>query len=131
MYESESATEEREQRLEKFYVYRSLHRDESWGAMILCDSTVARLPNIDFGMRVFATNEKEAIGKAKMVYDRIHAYDSDKENMRRFVAASLKYCLRRYETEKIAAEKAVECAVHTLNKYNEHFNQLEKEDNNE
>lgn len=111
--------------LERFYVYRSLHRDESWGALIIGNSLSERLPNIDFGMRVFATNEKEAIGKAKIIYDRIHAYDSDKENMRRFVAASLKHFIQNNSAE-VAAEKAVEYAVATLDKYNNYFNKVEK-----
>ena len=114
--------------LEGFYVFRSLHSDESWGALIIGSSMPSKLPNIDFGMKVYATNEKEAIGNAKTIYDRIHAYDSDKENIRRFAAAALKYFIQDC-SEQIAAEKSMKYAVALLDEYNKHFNEVEKENN--
>jgi len=90
--------------LEKFYVYRSLNNDETWGAVTL-HNYLSILPNVDFGMRIFAKNEKEAIGKAKATYDKIHVYDSDKENIRRFAAAALKHFIKYDADVSIAAEK--------------------------
>ena len=75
--------------LEKFYVYRSLGEEERWGALIL-DSGLGRLPNISFGMRIFAINEKAAIARARNLYEEIHKYDSDKDNVRRFACSILK-----------------------------------------
>lgn len=117
--------------VERFYVYRSLHRDESWGAIIMSGGMPHGLPNIDFGMKIYARNEKEAIAKGKLNYDKIHTYDSDKENIRRFAAAALKHCMKKYESKGTAASKAMEYAVLINAEFNEHFRQLEEEKNNE
>jgi len=118
--------------VEKFYVYRSLHHDESWGAIIMTSTNGMPhgLPNIDFGMRVFARNEKEAITKAKLTYDKIHSFDSDKENIRRFAAAALKQCILKYETREMAAREAMQIAVQTNNEFNKYFAELTKEETN-
>ncbi|MHA2280149.1 MAG: hypothetical protein ACXAC5_04645 [Promethearchaeota archaeon] len=123
--------------LETFYVYRSLHSDESWGA-VLADADIRKLPNIDFGMRVYAINEKGAIARARYLYEKIHAYDSDKENVRRFVAAALKTTSAHYigkgplsevsdaqirELSKIATKMA----IMANEEYNNYFEQLQKE----
>lgn len=79
--------------LETFYVYRSLHSDESWGAALGC-ATIASLPNIDFGMTVYARNEKEAIARAKDLYERIHHLDSDRNNVREFAKEALNSVVR-------------------------------------
>jgi len=55
--------------LDSFYVYRSLHSDESWGA-ILSQCNTFKLPNISFGMKVYARNEREAIIRARDLYER-------------------------------------------------------------
>lgn len=110
--------------LEKFYVYRSLNNDETWGAVILTNN-LSILPNVDFGMRVFAKNEKEAIGKAKATYDKIHVYDSDKENVRRFAAAALKYFIAENKDAEVVATNVMKYAVAMLNEYNQYFNELE------
>lgn len=114
--------------LEKFYVYRSLQNDESWGALLLGSRLAEKLPNLDFGMRIFASNSKEAISKAKVIYDRIHVYDSDKENIRRFAAAALKSCISRFNDDapRIAKE-SMKYAIALLEEYNKHFNKLETE----
>lgn len=84
---SEQTTEE-DNDLEKWYVYRSLHSDESWGAVII--DTGAILPNCDFLMKVFAKNEKEAIARGRNLYEKIHKFDTTIENMRRFLSATVK-----------------------------------------
>jgi len=111
--------------LERFYVYRSLNPDESWGAVI-CEGNLDKLPNIDFGMRVFAVNEKEAIARAKKEYDKIHAHDSDKENVRRFAAAALKHFILN-ESPEVAAKKSMSCAIALLEQYNTYFQGLKDE----
>jgi len=107
------------QALEKFYVYRSLHSDESWG-VVLVSGEMHKLPNITFGMKVFEVNEKAAIAKAKKIYDRIHLYDNDKRNVREFVAA---YIYKGYKA-KAALRKAIEMNE----EYKEHFKGLEEND---
>jgi len=113
--------------LETFYVYRSLHSDESWNA-VLADSSLRKLPNIDFGMRVFAINEKEAIARAKDLYEKIHAYDSDKENIRRFAAAALKSTVTYHIGNKLNDEDikklsalTMRLAVELNKEYNKYF----------
>jgi len=110
--------------LEKFYVYRSLHSDESWGA-ILADSSIQKLPNIAFGMKVFALNEKEAIGKAKRMYDRIHMYDNDKRNVREFAAAIFE-CFAEHDGDT-AADMTLQYAIELNKKFKQHFERLEEE----
>lgn len=117
--------------VEKFYVYRSLHNDESWGAIIMVGEMPHGLPNIDFGMRIFARNEKEAIAKGKLNYDKIHTYDSDKENIRRFAASALKTFTERGEDSELAAKNAIKYAVQLNKEYNEYFRSLEKGNDNE
>jgi hypothetical protein len=117
--------------IEKFYVYRMLDEESRWGAVILGDKLTERLPNLAFGMKVFAPNEKEAIAKAKVVYDRIHAYDSDKENIRRFASAVLKSfsVYARGAADKEIAEMATEVmkfAAKTNEEYNKYFRELEE-----
>ena len=73
--------------LEHYYVYRSLHSDESWGAVLSISST-GKLPNLDFGMHIYARNEKEAIGRARDIYERVHKLDSSRDNIKRFAAAA-------------------------------------------
>jgi hypothetical protein len=123
--------------LETFYVYRSLHSDESWGAVLACGS-IRKLRNIDFGMRVYAVNEKDAITRARYLYEKIHAYDSDKENVRRFAAAALKSTSAHYigkgplnkvsdEEIRELAKITMKMAVETNEEYNRHFERLQKE----
>jgi len=122
--------------LETFYVYRSLHSDESWRA-VLADGNLRKLPNIDFGMRVYAINEKEAITRARYLYEKIHAYDSDKENVRRFAAAALKSTSAHYigrgplssisdEDIKKLAVVTMRMAVELNEEYNRHFEKKEE-----
>lgn len=114
--------------LEKFYVYRSLNNNESWGAVVIGYDSLDKIPNIDFGMRIFAINEKQAIAKAKSTYDKIHAYDSDKENIRRFAAAALKSLVKADLKPDQAAAQAIVYAVQTNNKYNSYFEKRKKQD---
>jgi len=114
-----------DQAIEKWYVYRSLNQDEAWGAIII-DNEIGRLPNIDFGMKVFAINEKEAITRAKKEYDKIHAYDSDKENVRRFAASALKHFIKNDDAD-VAAKKAINYSVALLKEYNKYFKGIEDE----
>jgi len=111
--------------LEKFYVYRSLHSDESWGA-VLVSGEISKLPNIAFGMKVFAFNEKEAIGKAKQIYDRLHVYDNDKRNIREFAIGALRYFSKMGPTA--AANKAMAYAIKMNDRYKKHFEKLTKEE---
>lgn len=117
--------------IEKFYVYRTLGPDNTWGAIILGDRMAERLPNLSFGMKIFAQNEKLAVAKAKEVYDKIHAYDSDKENVRRFISSVLKSLLSHapnadYNDTQAIAEKALKIAVQCNDEYNKYFEELEK-----
>ncbi len=113
-------------RLEKFYVYRSLNNDESWGTVLL-DGSLTKLPNVSFGMRIFAINETEAIARAKKEYDKIHAYDSDKENVRRFAAAALKQVMKHEMNASVVAKKVMKYSLNLLKEYNEHFKRIENE----
>ena len=110
-------------KLEKFYVYRGLNNDESWGTVVL-DGDLRRLPNVSFGMRVFAINETEAITRAKKEYDKVHAHDSDKENIRRFAAAALKSVIG---TGDHVVKRTMEYAIDLNDKYIEHFKRIEDE----
>ena len=111
--------------LEKFYVYRSLHSDESWGAVLL-PGDICRLPNIAFGMKVYAISEKEAISKAKQTYDKIHIYDNDKKNIREFVKELLVSAPAVY-TDNL--NEIMSCAVEMNEIFKKHFKELEQ--NNE
>ena len=111
--------------LEKFYVYRSLHSDESWGAVLL-PGDICRLPNIAFGMKVYASNEKEAVSQAKQVYERIHIYDNDKKNIREFVCAILS---KEGMAGTTAIKNILTNAITINEQFNNHFKRLEK--NNE
>ena len=112
-------------KLETFFVYRSLHSDESWGT-VLGDSPISNLPNADFVMKVFATNEKEAITKARKLYEKIHHYDSDKDNVRRFACSALKAMVSKYSDVKAATEAAMGYAVEMNTKFTEHFKKMNK-----
>lgn len=114
--------------LETFYVYRSLHSDESWGAALGC-GTIASLPNIDFGMTVYASNEKEAIARARDLYERIHHLDSDRNNVREFAKEALNSVvrskLRKGEKiegkEKEIAKSTMKVAVEMNDEFKRHF----------
>jgi len=125
--------------LEKFYAYKSLHSDESWGAM-LAIAGLYKLPNVSFGMMVYAINEKEAISKARVLYERIHKWDSDKDNVRRFVTAALNEMLQTYKEKHpdmpldqweyhLIGDMAVRSAVETNQSFVKHFDKLEEEFN--
>ena len=79
--------------LEKWYVYRSLHSDESWGAMLIDAREV--LPNCDFVMKVYATNEKEAIGRGRDLYEKVHKNDGKKDNIKRLTASTISTVLAK------------------------------------
>lgn len=119
--------------IEKFYVYRELGDVSKWGALILGDTLPDRLPNLAFGMKVFAVNEKEAITKAKEIYDKVHAYDSDKENIRRFASSALKSYTNRYNMDmrevdiENTAKAVMKIAIKMNEEYNKYFEELEKE----
>lgn len=118
--------------LETFYVYRSLHSDESWGAL-LADAPIYKLPNIAFGMMVHAENQKQAISRARDLYERIHANDSDKKNIREFSTCVLGAVSRAMlknggsfdgKEEKIT-RSALKIAVKMNEIFNEHFLDIE------
>jgi hypothetical protein len=123
--------------LETFYVYRSLHSDESWNAVLgIC--RISKLPNVDFGMRVFAKNEKEAIARGRDLYEKIHKWDSDKDNIRRFAAAALKSMSSGIVGKgplkgiggseiKTIAEVTMKLAIATNEEYNKYFESLDNE----
>lgn len=111
--------------LDKFYVFRNLFNNESWGAKVIGSETLSSLPNIDFGMKVFARNEKEAIAKAKLIYDRIHAMDGDKENIRRFFAARL----QTFDIERDLVTKALKDAIEANKQFNDYLKEIEGEKN--
>ena len=74
--------------LESFYVYRSLHSDESWGA-VLSQATTYKIPNISFGMKVFAKNEREAIIRARNLYERYYGSESSEKMISSFAAEAI------------------------------------------
>lgn len=114
------------QTLEKFYVYREFGKSEKWHALLL-ESDLSRLSTIDFGMKVYAISEKEAVSKAKQVYDKIHIYDNDKKNVREFITGILHYFL---DMDPIAAaSKAMTYAIEMNNKYKEYFRNLGEKEN--
>lgn len=106
--------------LETFYVYRSLHSDESWGAILGCAS-VNSVPNVDFGMLIYARNERSAILRGRELYEKIHKNDSDKDNIRRFVYSALRQAMEEGLDPGPAAEKAMEYAIELNNKFKQHF----------
>lgn len=116
-------------KLETFYVYRSLHSDESWGA-ILSSADIGQLPNIDFGMTVYAINEKRAIARARDLYEKIHKFDTARDNVRRFAASAIKSVVKSYmqrcdrlsdgEREAIAKE-TMGIALELNRQFQEHF----------
>ena len=111
--------------LEKFYVYRSLNNDESWGAVVL-SSSLSKIPNIDFGMKIFARNETEAISRAKNEYDKIHKYDSDKENIRRFCSAALRALIVSGITDAVEISKlSLKYALEMNRVYSEYFKEID------
>jgi len=119
--------------VEKYYVYKELNTGK-WNAVLSGVSTDF-LPTISFGTRIFAFNEKDAIGRAKKTYDEIHAYDSDKDNIRRFAASGFKAVLDKYGPEKypdnddldLISDITVGAAIRLNKKYIEHFKELEKD----
>jgi ribonucleotide reductase alpha subunit len=122
--------------LETFYVYRSLHSDESWGA-IVASSTINKLPNADFCMKVFARNPKEAIARARNLYEKLHKYDNSKKNIRYFTAAALRPITEGLVNSKDGftsiernADIAVRIAIATNEAYNKYFQELEDDDLN-
>lgn len=108
-------------RLETFFAYRSLHSDESWGA-VLGSSQVNSLPNIDFGMTVFANNEKEAIARARDLYEKIHRFDSERGDMREFAKEALNAILRRQESIEGSEKEVVKSAMKAVKEMNDEFN---------
>jgi len=90
---------------ESFYVYRSLHSDESWGAVLLGSST-KNLPNIDFGMRVFAQNEKEAIARALKLFEKYHRFDTSKKNVKEFMTAAIESIANGYVGQQVFGRRA-------------------------
>jgi hypothetical protein len=112
-------------KLETFFVYRSLHSDESWGT-VLGDASISNLPNADFVMKVFANNEKEAISKARKLYDKIHHYDSDKDNVRRFACAALKAMVSKHSDVEQAAMAAMRYAIEMNDEFTKHFGRMNK-----
>lgn len=123
--------------LETFYVYRSLHSDESWGA-VLGGQSAESLPNIDFGMTVYAKNEKQAIARGRDLYEKIHKFDSDRDNVRRFAAAIVKSVtkdhLRRSSNGKLSEgelesikQETMRVAIALNDGFTEHFNRLDAE----
>lgn len=108
-------------RQEHFYVFRTLHSDESWG-VLLASSSANKLPNISFGMRVYALNEKEAISRAKDIYERIHKYDTYKEDVKMFM---LDILVSFDEINNDSISKAFKYAILATKKCHEYFRELE------
>lgn len=111
--------------VEKFFVFRRINHDETWGAITLDCGDLYRVPNIDFGMKVYAKNEKAAIARGKAEYDKIHAYDNEKESVRRFASSALRAIIvgSAGNTDDLddITEQTMKIAVMLTNKYNEHF----------
>lgn len=128
-------------KLEAFYVYRSLHSDESWGAVIVGDH--CKLPNCDFLMKVFDTGERRAIARARKIYEQVHKFDTKRDNVKRFAAAALKSTsanmVKRIDMHnapedvkedwtKTAASVAMKFAIALEEEYESYFKKLELED---
>ena len=126
--------------LESFYVFRTLHSDdESWGAVLgVC--SVDKLPNICFGMMVYASSKRDAITRGRYLYEKLHKHDSDKNNVRTFAAAAIGPTITSYfknnsdesikENLDVVGQTAVEIAIITNKKYKKYFKDLELDDEN-
>jgi hypothetical protein len=118
--------------LEAFYVYRSLHSDESWGAVVKCGKAMAALPNVDFGITVLANNEKKAIARGRDLYERIHKLDSDRSSIREFAKEALNSIIevkkselgsiQGYEQE--IAQTAMKLAVEMNDEFKRYFDNV-------
>ena len=124
--------------LETFYVYKSLHSDESWGT-VMGECPANRLPNICFGMKVYAKNEKHAIARARDKYEQLHACDSDKNNIKRFACAGFGENIRSADGDisslglksETAALRTLAYARKLNDKYKELCKELDREVNDE
>ena len=100
---------------EVYYVYKSLHSDESWGA-ILNSRAATNLPNIRFGMRIIAPNEKAAIARGRKVYDELAKTENKKRNIKDFAVATitglgnLEDCIKETQIGKGFAKRIVDFA---------------------
>ncbi len=91
--------------LETFFVYKSLHSDDSWGAVIVSQS--AKLPNSSFLMKVYAVNEKEAIVKGQEAFNKINKRDRHSD-LRFFVSSALQ-SIKTFSKDRVEiAKQAVE-----------------------
>lgn len=103
--------------LEKFYVYRKIsYESEAWGAILL-GSPTDKLPNINFGMRIFAKNEKEAIDRARRKYDETYDVHNKDKMVKDFANKAMSAILSKYNVEElndnlldIIAEKSLKSA---------------------
>ena len=116
--------------LEVFFAYRSLHSDESWGAVLGC-AEVSTLPNIDFGITVYARNEKEAVTRARDLYERIHQFDSDRNNVREFAKEAFNSIIdkdynRFLNSSKEVTSMAVNAAVEMNDEFKRYFEKVGK-----
>lgn len=115
------------QDLEAFFVYRSLHSDESWDATIT-SAQISSLPNIGFGMRVFAKNKKEAITRGRYLYEKIHKLDSDIDNVKQFMSSILSGLIKtnfsqnEHEVDMLVS-KSIDIAIKSNDALKLYFNQ--------
>lgn len=108
---------------EKFYVFRRMTGDEKWNAVLL-ESSLGVLDNIDFGMKIFARNEKEAIARGKAQYDVMHSNDGYKRTILRFVES---YTTKHGTT--LTPHEIVHLAINLYNECDSHFKRKEGETN--
>lgn len=106
-------------KLETFFVYRCIGPDDVWGT-IIGSSIINNLPNSDFVVKIFSRNEREAICKAKELYDKIHHHDSDKGNIKQFICYALNIMLTKHSDINTATEATMKCAVSMNNKFKEY-----------
>lgn len=84
-------------------------------------------------MKVFARNEKEAISRARILYEAIHKYDSDRDNIRRFACAALKSVVKHdlrqdRPNPEYAASCAMDYALRMNEEFSRHFDAIKVED---
>ena len=110
---------------ETFYVYRYIGLHEKWDAS-LAERFTQELPNISFGMKIFAQNEREAIAKGKLAYDKIQSGYSHRVNVKEFMR-SIASSVYTKETLDHTNESILDVSIKLVRDYEQYCEKI-KED---
>jgi len=120
--------------LDTFYVFKMLGSDESWG-VVLDGTSVGRLPNVRFGIKIEAHNEKEAIHLARQAYERTYRYRCSKSNVRKFASSALIAVMQNALKNnnhsfsdgdvKAITQSVMNVALQLNDSYENHFNEMD------